>query len=326
MVTVNTAEGSPTLTLSNGATATYDAAASSPSGHILVFDYTISSKDKPTDLAIDSINPNGASITDANGHSVNFAPVLNQPTELQIDPATVTGVAPSQIGESDAGATLKLTLTMNEAVTVNTANGSPTLSLSDGATALFDHASGNQLVFNYFIGANDHSANLQITSLNLNNSTIADANGLTPDFTGALAQRPTPYVDTTLYTSWNAMFVSAYLEAAAVFESAASSEAPESLDALNHPTRCAVQCPLATRARRCSISAHTPPTAAAAIPPVPVKGSCCNISAGPGKGRRCNKHPRFRAAHPRPLPRRSLGRPPRIFSPPRRRASRRQPR
>ncbi len=32
----------------------------------------------------------------------------------------------------------------------------------------------------------------------------------------ARAARPTPFVDTTLYVSWNAMFVSAYLEAAAV--------------------------------------------------------------------------------------------------------------
>jgi hypothetical protein len=34
----------------------------------------------------------------------------------------------------------------------------------------------------------------------------------------ARAARPTPFVDTTLYVAWNAMFVSAYLEAAAVLE------------------------------------------------------------------------------------------------------------
>jgi hypothetical protein len=36
----------------------------------------------------------------------------------------------------------------------------------------------------------------------------------------ARKKRPTPYVDTTLYTSWNAMFVSAYLEAAQVLDTA----------------------------------------------------------------------------------------------------------
>lgn len=33
----------------------------------------------------------------------------------------------------------------------------------------------------------------------------------------ARVQRPTPYIDTSLYTGWNAMFVSAYLDAARVF-------------------------------------------------------------------------------------------------------------
>ncbi|HEY1865467.1 MAG TPA: thioredoxin domain-containing protein, partial [Candidatus Acidoferrales bacterium] len=36
----------------------------------------------------------------------------------------------------------------------------------------------------------------------------------------ARERRPTPYVDTTLYTSWNAMFVSAYLEAAQLLDAA----------------------------------------------------------------------------------------------------------
>ena len=38
----------------------------------------------------------------------------------------------------------------------------------------------------------------------------------------AREKRPTPYVDKTLYTSWNAMFISAYLEAAHVFDAAQS--------------------------------------------------------------------------------------------------------
>ena len=34
----------------------------------------------------------------------------------------------------------------------------------------------------------------------------------------AREKRPTPFVDTTLYTSWNAMFISAYLEAASALD------------------------------------------------------------------------------------------------------------
>ncbi len=44
--------------------------------------------------------------------------------------------------------------------------------------------------------------------------TIAHAKGR---MLAARKSRPTPYVDTTMYVSWNAMFVSAYLEAARVF-------------------------------------------------------------------------------------------------------------
>ena len=45
--------------------------------------------------------------------------------------------------------------------------------------------------------------------------TIAHAKG---EMLAARKPRPTPYVDTTMYVSWNAMFVSAYLEAARVFQ------------------------------------------------------------------------------------------------------------
>jgi uncharacterized protein YyaL (SSP411 family) len=93
----------------------------------------------------------------------------------------------------------------------------------------------------------------------------------------ARAQRPTPYVDTTLYTSWNAMFISAYLEAAAVFESAAAPEAPESLaareslDALHASNARPPQDRAATSVQApatgaAATSPHTMPTAAAAIP------------------------------------------------------------
>jgi hypothetical protein len=141
MTGVVTVNGSPTLTLSNNATATYDAADSSPSGHILVFDYTVGNNDTPTNLAAKSINLNGATITDANGHSVNFNPALNQATGLEIDPATVTGITPSKTGEVDSGQ-LQLTLSFSEQVSVS--GGTPTLTLSDGATATFDHVSGGR--------------------------------------------------------------------------------------------------------------------------------------------------------------------------------------
>ena len=47
----------------------------------------------------------------------------------------------------------------------------------------------------------------------------------------AREKRPTPFVDTTLYTSWNAMFISAYLEAASALDDDAGATAA--------PSRCA---------------------------------------------------------------------------------------
>ena len=194
-----TVTGSPTLTLSNGATATYDAAASSASGHILVFNYTVGQNDTPTNLSVTSVNPNGATITDANGHTVNFNPALNQAVGVEIDPATVTGVTPSRTGEFDSGQQVQLTVSFSQSLTV--LGGDPSLTLSDGATATFDHASGNQMVFDYTPGANDHSSNLQIMAFNQNFATVTDANGLTPDFSKALDVNTGVQIGPTLYVA-----------------------------------------------------------------------------------------------------------------------------
>jgi hypothetical protein len=185
-VTVNTSGGSPFLTLSNGVTATYDAAASSSSGHIIVFDYVVGANDHSRNLAISNFNPNGAIIADANGHSVDFSRVLNQPLSLQINPSalTVTSLSPSKTGEVDAGQQVQLTLTMSEAFTFNFFSY-PTVTLNDGATASGSF-SGTSLVFTYNVGPNDHTSNLQITSVNLNGTTVQDANGYVPNFSGAL--------------------------------------------------------------------------------------------------------------------------------------------
>jgi hypothetical protein len=199
-VSVNTSGGLPTLTLSNGAIATYDAAASSASGHILVFDYTIGATDLPTNLSVAAVNPNGATIRDANGHDVSFSLLLNNPTGLVVNPATVTSVTPSQSGEVDSGQ-LQLTVTFSQALTLDTTNGRPTLTLSDGATAFFDHATDSQIVFDYTLGANDHSPNLQVTSFNLSHSVITDAHGLAPDFFGALNVNTGAQIGPSLYVA-----------------------------------------------------------------------------------------------------------------------------
>ena len=81
-------------------------------------------------------------------------------------------MTPSLYGEIFTGQTDQLTLTMSQAVTVNTTNGSPTLRLSDGAAATYDSAasdpSSRTLVFDYTVGANDYTTDLQVVGYNPN--------------------------------------------------------------------------------------------------------------------------------------------------------------
>jgi hypothetical protein len=105
-------------------------------------------------------------------------------------PLNVTSVSSSQTGHVVSG-TIQLTLTMSEGVTVDTAGGPPILSLNDGANANYDLAASDPsvgtLVFDYAMGANDYSANLEITGVTLpSGTTVTDGNGFNADFRNAL--------------------------------------------------------------------------------------------------------------------------------------------
>jgi uncharacterized protein YjbI with pentapeptide repeats len=189
-VTVDTTSGSPTLSLSDGATATYDSASSDPSTGTLVFDYTVGADDYTTDLTVLDYDPNGATVTDANGVNADFSSVGQSDLDLDVNAATITAVTASpSSGEADSGAPVTVTLTMSEAVTVNTTNGAPTLSLSSGATATYDSAASNPsagtLVFDDTVGAADETPDLQVIQVNLNGATIDDANGNAADLSAA---------------------------------------------------------------------------------------------------------------------------------------------
>lgn len=105
-------------------------------------------------------------------------------------PLIVAKVTPSQTGTVNGGILL-ITLTMSEAMTVDTSDGAPSLSLSNGATASYDadasNPPGKTLAFDYAIGLNDQTANLGIAAVNLNGASINDAKFCAADFTHALA-------------------------------------------------------------------------------------------------------------------------------------------
>ena len=71
-VTVNTSGGTPTLTLNDGATATYTGA----SGNALTFSYTVAAGQNTSDLAVSAVNLNGATIKDGAGNSASISGAL----------------------------------------------------------------------------------------------------------------------------------------------------------------------------------------------------------------------------------------------------------
>ena len=85
-VTVNTTKGSPTLSLSDGATATYDSAASNLSAGTLAFKYTVSAANETPNLQVIQVNLKGATIGDANGHAADLSAASDFATGLQVGP------------------------------------------------------------------------------------------------------------------------------------------------------------------------------------------------------------------------------------------------
>jgi autotransporter passenger strand-loop-strand repeat protein len=182
--------GTPLLDLSNGATAVYDAAASKPSAGLLVFDYAVGAADQTADLAISAVSLDGASVQDLQGYNADFSGAVAATTGLQITPLGVRFVSAPAVGTVDFGQSVQLSLTMTEGVTVA---GAPTLTLSDGAIATYEATASNPstgtMVFDYTIGSNDHSPNLQVASVNLpTGATVQDADGYSADFSGAINQ------------------------------------------------------------------------------------------------------------------------------------------
>jgi len=81
-VTVNTTGGTPTLTLNNGATATFVSGSGTAA---LVFDYTVAVGQDTPDLAVTAANLNGATVTDSAGNTPDLTgAAVNPPGTLAI--------------------------------------------------------------------------------------------------------------------------------------------------------------------------------------------------------------------------------------------------
>jgi hypothetical protein len=202
-VTVNTTGGTPTLTLNDGGTATYTGGSGSS---VLTFSYTVAAGQNTPDLTESAVNLNGATIADAVGNNASLSGTFNPTGTLQIDTTipTVSSVAASGSGISSgsgdlsAGHVVTLTLTMSEAVTINTTGGTPTLTLNDGATATYTGGSGsNALTFSYTVAAGQNTPDLTVSAINLNGAAIADAAGNNASLSGTFNPTGTLPIDTT---------------------------------------------------------------------------------------------------------------------------------
>ncbi|KAB2860389.1 MAG: hypothetical protein F9K43_22910, partial [Bauldia sp.] len=183
---VTVAGGTPTLTLNDGAVATFDVAATSDLADPkkLVFSYTVGDADYTTDLQITAFDADGATITDSAGNAadLSLADVTGVDTDLHVGAPWVMSMASSPgPGQLQAGDVVTFTVTMSEAVTV--AGGTPVLELSDNAVAEFDAAATAalsdpaRLVFRYTVQAGDVAADLQVVGFDTNGATITDSDG-----------------------------------------------------------------------------------------------------------------------------------------------------
>ncbi|WP_426614407.1 alkaline phosphatase family protein [Bradyrhizobium sp. McL0616] len=116
--------------------------------------------------------------------------------------ASGTGIT-SGAGDLNAGKVVTLTVNFSSAVTVNTSGGTPTLALNDSGTASYTSGSGSTaLTFSYTVAAGQNTADLIVSSLNLNGATITGGSGNAANLTGATNSNPagTLQIDTTAPT------------------------------------------------------------------------------------------------------------------------------
>ncbi len=197
VVTVNTAGGSPTLSLNDGGTATY---VSGSGTNALTFSYTVLAGQNVSDLLISAFNLNGATVQDGAGNAANLSISGLSQGSPQIDTTTPTvSSVTAPAGNYDAGKVLTLTLNMSEAVTV--VGGTPTLTLNDGGAATYTGGSGTTaLTFSYTVGAGQNTSALAATAVNLNGATITDGAGNAANFSLAGLSQSGPQIDTTTPT------------------------------------------------------------------------------------------------------------------------------
>ena len=131
----------------------------------------------PFDGLIDDLSVYNVALTQS-----QIQGIFNAGASGKIEPAVATGVTSvvasgTQIvggtGDVGIGHAVTLTVSFNNAVTVDTTGGTPTLSLNDGGTATYSGGSGTTaLTFLYTVAAGQNIDDLTVAGMNLNGDTI----------------------------------------------------------------------------------------------------------------------------------------------------------
>ncbi|UCJ06662.1 gliding motility-associated C-terminal domain-containing protein [Chitinophaga pendula] len=185
VVTVNTAGGSPTLTLQIGSSNVQAVYVPGAPATAMQFRYTVVSGDLDTDgINVSGLQLNGATIQDAAGNNLHLALQNVAPTTAVLVDAVAPAVTSVDIPANKlwkAGEVLNFVVHYSEAVTI--AGGTPFISVTMGSSiknfALSAGAGTNTLTFSYTIAAGDLDRDgiAAATNISLNTATIKDAAG-----------------------------------------------------------------------------------------------------------------------------------------------------
>jgi Ca2+-binding RTX toxin-like protein len=146
----------------------------------------------------DRINGNVENLTFANGTFTT-----GTSGTLDITAPNISAIAyGTNDGSLQANESVQLTVTFDEAVNVNTTNGSPTLTLNSGGTANYLSGTGTDtLTFSYTVGATDNTADLAITGFSANGAIVKDAQGNIANLDASFNPEGTLVVDTLAPTA-----------------------------------------------------------------------------------------------------------------------------
>ena len=223
-VNVVTAEnGTPSLTILIGTTEKTAKYNSGTGTSALVFRYTLAAGDgddaNGPAVKVNSLALNSGTIKDPAGNAATLthSAVTDAGSSHAIDATapTVSSLAFSSTGPYKLGSNIDVTLTMSENVTVDTTDGTPSLTFVVGTTertAAYNSGTGTtSLVFRYTAAAGDTDTDgvaVKVNSLALNSGTMKDAAGNTATLTHSAKDGGSSHtVDTTVPTVSSVAFL-----------------------------------------------------------------------------------------------------------------------